>query len=157
MELRQGNILTTFALTLHPTGMPHLPRMVDRHSNVTNHLSDFFTFENCHQTNRQPSTTVKISLPQKYWRPRRPLHEALDCPVEYKIPRKIAPETMLAETKPKVANRRSIRGKLSKSCKAVVGIHSPTGAIGATMVRIKLSRRPKPDKKLIRLTAIVNS
>ena len=77
--------------------------------------------------------------------------------MEYKIPTKIAPETMPVETKPKVANRRSIRGKLSKSCKAVVGIHSPTGAIGATMVRIKLSRRPKPDKKLIRLTASANN
>ena len=120
---------------------------------MKNHLCGFFMYENCRQTNRLPSTTVKISLPQKYWRPRRPLHEALDCPVEYKIPTKIAPEKMLVETKLKVTNRRSIRGKLLKSCKAVVGIHSPMGGIGATMARTKLSRRPKPDKKLILLTA----
>ena len=70
---------------------------------------------------------------------------------------KIAPETMLVEAKLKVPNRRSIRGQLSKSCKAVVGIHSPMEAIGATMARTKLSRRPKPNKKLIRLTATADN
>ena len=77
--------------------------------------------------------------------------------MEYKIPTKVAPETMLVKTKPKVTNRRSIRGKLSEPCKAVVGIHSPMEAIGATMARTKLRRRPKPNKKLIRLTATADN
>ena len=77
--------------------------------------------------------------------------------MEYKISTKILPEKMLVETKPRVAYRQSIRGQSSiKSCKAVVGIHNPMEAIGATMATTRLSRRPKPDKKLIHLTATAN-
>ena len=77
--------------------------------------------------------------------------------VEYKIATKTAPEAILVEIKPKVENRRSKWGHLVKACRAVVGIHSPTRAIGATMAGTKLRRRPKTDKKLIRLTATANN
>ena len=80
----------------------------------------------------------------------------MGCSVEYKIPTKIKPEKILIEIKPQVRNRRSIRGKSVKSCRAVVGNHNPMGAIGATIVRAKLSRRTKPDKKLILLTGAAN-
>ena len=76
----------------------------------------------------------------------RPLHEALGCSVEYKIPTKIASETMFVEIKPKV----KYMGHVSKIMQSGVGDLQPNGG---QLVHLWRGQR---DKKIILSGTIAN-